>query len=197
MTSIISSWTLEDLKHLPIPDDFHHLWNVLIKNPESTLTEKILNLQIKSIPDLRPNEVSELISAIRSVINNFTLFYKINVTNRYYHLGVCFLKYGLDGISIRYKESCTRCGEIRYMGEDEEYEPFVGECKAYGLSHELQIKDLAGYVIIICEHCGLCKKIGFDTDSNSTCTLGPCFTVKHRHSPKLIRELYCQYEQYF
>ena len=192
-----TTWTLEELKQMPIPDDFNHLWNVLVKNENNTLTEDILYLQIKAIQNIRPAEVYDIVLSIKSVIKYFNICYKYSMSDKNYHLAVCFLKYGLDGISVRYKEICSRCSKKQYIAVDEEYEPLQGECKEYGLNHDSRIKELAGYILIICDNCGLCKKISFDTEPDSIDSFGPCFTIKQHHVSRLIRELYCPYEPFF
>lgn len=189
----------DELKKGNIPDDLEHLWNILSRNPEKTVKMDSILTDLKMIRGLYPREISEISKGVYSILKGKTTYTKI--TYHYTFLAYCYLKYGLAGIVISKKKSCTICNEgFQYNTREEHDEKMKGInqlCYKRHHRHEFEFRDISELcsTVMICGKCGICKRFSANTP-NETETIGVCISSEVSHKFKVERFLECPYEDW-
>ena len=191
-------WRVDELKSKFLPDDLHHLWNILSRNPDKTVKMQSIITDLKMIEGLFPRDIKNISWFASIILDDETPIFEIfeNSSDNIYHsrykfLAYCYLKYGLDGIQIRKKISCNICNQHKeYIKDTEElFEP----CYRKNYEHCIKFECLPGYSVMHCCKCGAFKK--FSPDSTNTIdTLGVCIVTSNTHVIVYKRELFCPYE---
>ena len=208
MTFPNTVWTVDELKSKFLPDDLHHLWNILSKNPEKTVKMQSIITDLKMIEGLFPRDIKNISWNVNIILEDDIPKYEIYENKpeyihlpKYSFLAYCYLKYGLDGIQIKQIISCNNCNQyreyIKNMPEcpniaklgEELFEP----CYNIQENHSINFKNQPGYCIMHCSRCGIFQKISHTTPE-SIYTFGTCKSVLPVHEIIYKREIYCPYE---
>lgn len=196
-----STFTEEQLKISGVPDDLHHLWSILTKNKEKTVKMNSILTDLKMIPGIYPSEVKGITSSAYSIICGVCKKYsKYDYSNNF--LAYCYLKYGLDGIVVAKKKTCTICNEgFKYHNTEEHCEKMKSIhdlCCNNNYSHELKFQRIAdlNQMFLICVKCGVYKKFSTSTLDNPG-SIGMCSsTITNNHKFITERFLECPYEEW-
>ena len=76
-------WTVEKLKDKYIPDDYHHLWSILCKNPDNTVKMNSIITDLKMILGIYSYEIKNISHTVFNILNEENA-YMINDENCYY-----------------------------------------------------------------------------------------------------------------
>ena len=192
------SWNVTELENGFIPDDFHHLWNILARNPTKTVSMSSIKTDLKLIIGILPYEVKEIYKEVLELLQNYLrveeapksvcepLFQFKNTV--FQKMAVCYLKYGLAGIKIKTKEYCMNCG----LDKDKNDELEENTCiKLNQSGHDLHFESIYGYTIMTCQNCGDLRKLNNATPTNEVQAFGPCKSQYNTHMLQEYRKLYC------
>jgi hypothetical protein len=208
MTFPNTVWNVDELKSNFLPDDLHHLWNILSKNPEKTVKMQSIITDLKMIEGLFPRDIKNIAWYTNIILEDDEPKYEIYENKpeyiglpNYRYLAYCYLKYGLDGIQIKQIISCNNCNQrkeyikniqecsnIANLGEDL-FEP----CFNFQSNHSINYKDQPGYCIMSCWKCGIFKKISHNTPETID-TFDRCKVALPMHEIVYKREIFCPYE---
>ena len=192
------SWNVSELKNSFIPDDFHHLWSILARNPSKTVSMSSIKIDLKLITGILPYEIKEIYKEVFELLQNYLhveeapksvcepLFQFKNTL--FQKMAVSYLKFGLAGIKIKTKEYCMNCG----LDKDKDDELEENTCiKLNQSGHDLHFESIYGYTILTCQNCGDLRKINNSTTANELKILGSCKSYYNNHMFQEYRQLYC------
>ena len=199
------TWSLEQLKENMIPDDFHHLWNILCKNKEKITKFSSIICDLKMIRGLYPMEIKNISYRAYDLLNDSNTGYdQDSEYDLYLHLAYCYLKYGLDGIQIKKQLHCSVCNKtVDYIENEydnnksyEEAKEKMMEVPCYlkSINHEIQFHSLSGYCILYCIKCGVNAKRSINSGEDLE-NMGVCTTIQ-QHTLINKRILCCPYEKW-
>lgn len=195
---------VDQLKDRYMPEDYHHLWSILCRNPDNTVKMSSIITDLKMIPGLYSYELKNICLCVFDILNEIYNdkngdFYEYDY---YRFLGHCYLKYGLDGIQIKKITTCASCNfnytyfEPHY-NKDEFDKKTIEPCYTQKLEyHSIRFETCPGYTILFCVKCGLFKKSSINTP-NGLELHGTCMPCKSQHVLKTHREVACPYEEWY
>ena len=195
------TWDVNKLKETYLPDDYHHVWNILSRNPDNTVKMKSIITDLKMIRGIHSYEIKNISYTVFNILNEQDEYMTHDDNSYYEYLAKCYLKYGLDGIQIKKSITCECCNlDYTYFEQDfkeEELnkkmeEPCYTEKIEY---HSIRYESSPGYTTMFCGKCGLFKKTSVNTDDGMQ-LLGSCITFKKKHSINTSRILSCPYEDW-
>ena len=203
---IETTFSENELKLSGVPDDLHHLWSILTKNKEKTVKMNSILTDLKMIPGIYPSEVKGITSSAYTIISGTSKKYSNYWSKRMQYsndfLAYCYLKYGLDGIVVAKKKTCTICNEgFKYHNEEEYCEKMKNIhdlCCNNNHSHELKFQQIGNLnsMFLICVKCGVYKKFSQHT-LDEPGSIGMCLsTINNNHNFTIERFLECPYEEW-
>ena len=203
---IESTFSENELKLSGVPDDLHHLWSILTKNKEKIVKMNSILTDLKMIPGIYPSEVKGITSSAYTIISGTSKKYSNYWSKRMQYsndfLAYCYLKYGLDGIVVAKKKTCTICNEgFKYHNEEEYCEKMKNIhdlCCNNNHSHELKFQQIGNInsMFLICVKCGVYKKFSQHT-LDEPGSIGMCLsTINNNHNFTIERFLECPYEEW-
>tara|TARA_B100001057_G_C22420639_1_gene783409 strand:+ start:55 stop:708 length:654 start_codon:yes stop_codon:yes gene_type:complete len=203
---IETTFSENELKLSGVPDDLHHLWSILTKNKEKIVKMNSILTDLKMIPGIYPSEVKGITSSAYTIISGTSKKYSNYWSKRMQYsndfLAYCYLKYGLDGIVVAKKKTCTICNEgFKYHNEEEYCEKMKNIhdlCCNNNHSHELKFQQIGNLnsMFLICVKCGVYKKFSQHT-LDEPGSIGMCLsTINNNHNFTIERFLECPYEEW-
>lgn len=181
-----ASWSIEELQEGFLPDDFHHLWTILCKNPEKSVKMTSIKTDLKMIRNILPEEVNQICKEIYKLLNPNQQYENVTYeyNDLYKFMAVNYLKYGLAGIEVRNEKYCINCGEDMKTNQ-------TMFCISDNIKeHNIRCYYNTNFMVITCHYCGLHRK--FDASSNENInSFGPCYTKQKKHIFQNCRYLYC------
>ena len=203
---IEATFSEDELKISGVPDDLHHLWSILTKNKEKTVKMNSILTDLKMIPGIYPSEVKEITSSAYSIIcgvcKKYSKYWSKRMQYNNDFLAYCYLKYGLDGIVVAKKKTCTICNEgFKYHNQEEYCEKMKNIydlCCNNNHSHELKFQQIGALnqMFLICVKCGVYKKFSANT-LDQPGSIGLCSsTISNNHNFTIERFLECPYEEW-
>tara|TARA_Y100000816_G_scaffold291140_1_gene281599 strand:- start:361 stop:1014 length:654 start_codon:yes stop_codon:yes gene_type:complete len=203
---IETTFSENELKLSGVPDDLHHLWSILTKNKEKIVKMNSILTDLKMIPGIYPSEVKGITSSAYTIISGTSKKYSNYWSKRMQYsndfLAYCYLKYGLDGIVVAKKKTCTICNEgFKYHNEEEYCEKMKNIhdlCCNNNHSHELKFQQIGNInsMFLICVKCGVYKKFSQHT-LDEPGSIGMCLsTINNNHNFTIERFLECPYEEW-
>ena len=203
---IETTFSENELKLSGVPDDLHHLWSILTKNKEKIVKMNSILTDLKMIPGIFPSEVKGITSSAYTIISGTSKKYSNYWSKRMQYsndfLAYCYLKYGLDGIVVAKKKTCTICNEgFKYHNEEEYCEKMKNIhdlCCNNNHSHELKFQQIGNInsMFLICVKCGVYKKFSQHT-LDEPGSIGMCLsTINNNHNFTIERFLECPYEEW-
>ena len=192
------SWNVSELENSFIPNDFHHLWSILGRNPDKIVSMNSIKTDLKLIKGILPYEVKEIYKEVLELLQNYLdikeepksvcepLFQFKNTL--FQKMAVSYLKFGLAGIEIKIKEYCMNCGLDKDKNDKIEENTCI---KLNQFGHDLHFESIYGYTIITCQNCGDLRKLNNATTAEEAGVLGPCKSYYNNHMFQEYRQLYC------
>jgi len=187
-------WKLDYFEYvLMIPKDFTYLYNVLLQNPENSLSSNTIKKHLLLLLGLYPKEIINVYNKIIDIFTNKNnIFNELKRNDYYEYLALCFLKYGVDGIKPIVYQKCRICHlekkESKEAKEDNE-DDLKSTCVYYNKSHKFCSTSINSS---FCLNCG--KRI--TGDIFNTPSIGNCITLYNNHDWINTRKLICPYEEY-
>ena len=76
------SWNVSELENSFIPNDFHHLWSILARNPDKIVSMNSIKTDLKLIKGILHYEVKEIYKEVLELLQNY---FDIKEANCFFH----------------------------------------------------------------------------------------------------------------
>ena len=188
-------WSTQELEKSYLPNDFHHLWSILCKNPSNRVSMKSVKTDMRMIQHILPEEVKCIYNEVYKIISENlcdaspksaceTTLAEYKPIDIHKEMAISYLKYGLAGIEVKHIKYCVRCGE-------KESQDSLPLCMAtHTKGHSFKTFYSNNFITILCEHCGKHRKISMNSP-NDIDTFGTCVVFTEEHIYHAYRMLHC------